>query len=457
MTELLLLFLSVLLIAACGLFVAAEFAFLTVDRGHIERQAAAEPPDTGARGILSALKGLSTQLSGAQLGITITNLAVGFLAEPAIASLLVPGLGRLGMEGAAARAVSVTVAMLLATTLTMIFGELVPKNLAISLPERTARIVQRPMRAFTAVTRPMITVLNGSANKALRRMGIEPTEELTGARSPQELHFLVARSAREGTLPEDTAELVQRSIEFGERRASDVMTPRTRVAFVHTEDTLSAVIDAVYQTGHARFPVLDADTDRVVGVVATRQVLSVPVQARLTTPVTQVMGTPVLVPASIDLDALLEVLRDGSQQLAVVIDEYGGVDGIVTLEDLVEEITGELEDEHDTPVAVRETAPGSWEVSGLLRPDEVEEITGVLLPEDAEYETVAGLLLDRLNRMPEVGDTTEVEGRDDEHRRYPVTIRVSAMDGLRIDRVRIDVGEALPGPEGPDAREGDLR
>ena len=441
MTELLLLLLSLLLIAACGLFVAAEFAFLTVDRGHIERRAAAG--DGGAKGILAALKSLSTQLSGAQLGITITNLAIGFLAEPALAVLIAPALGGLGLEGTGARAVSLTLAMLASTALTMIFGELVPKNLAIAVPERTARAIQAPMRGFTTAMRPMISVLNGSANRALRAMGIEPTEELEGARGPQELHFLVARSAVEGTLAEDTAELVQRSIEFGERRASDVMTPRTRIAFVHAQDTVADVVAQVHATGHARIPVLDGDADRVVGVVATRQVLAVPAADRRSTAVTAVMEPPVLVPASIDLDALLEVLRDGRQQLAVVIDEYGGVDGIVTLEDLVEEIIGELEDEHDTPVAVAETEPGSWEVSGLLRPDEVEEVTGVLLPEDEEYETVAGLLLDRLNRLAAEGDVVEVEGHDETRRRYPVTLTVTALDGLRVDRIRVEVGEPI--------------
>lgn len=449
MTELLLLLLSLLLMAACGLFVAAEFAFLTVDRGHIERRAAAD--DAGAKGVLAALKGLSTQLSGAQLGITITNLAIGFLAEPALASLIAPALGRAGITGAGATAVGVVLAMAISTALTMIFGELVPKNLAIALPERTARAVQRPMRAFTASMRPMISVLNGSANRALRAMGIEPTEELEGARSPQELHFLVARSASQGTLDEETAELVQRSIEFGERRASDVMTPRTRVDFVRGDETVADVVGHVRATGHARFPVLDPETDRLLGIVATPHVLRTPAAERAATPVAAVMTDAVLVPASIDLDALLQVLRDGEQQLAVVIDEYGGVDGIVTLEDLVEEITGELEDEHDTPVAPRETEPGTWEVSGLLRPDEVEEITGVLLPEDEEYETVAGLIVDRLNRLAEVGDRVEAHGLDEQRRRYPVALTVTELDGLRIDRVRIDVGEALAdGDEGED-------
>ncbi len=451
MSELGLLALSLLLIAACGLFVAAEFAFLTVDRGSMERRAA--DGDQGARGIVAALRSLSTQLSGAQLGITITNLAIGFLSEPALASLLAPGLERLGVTGAATRAVSLTVAMLLSTALTMIFGELVPKNLAIALPERTARAVQSPMRAFTTATRPLIAVLNGSANRALRAMGITPTEELEGARGPEELHFLVARSATEGLLEEGTAELVQRSIEFGERRASDVMTPGTRVDFVHAGDTVADVVEHIRATGHARFPVLDAETDHVVGVIATRQVLGVSAAARAGTPVAAVMVEPVLVPASIDLDALLAVLRDGEQQLAVVIDEYGGVDGVVTLEDLVEEITGELDDEHDAPLAPRETEPGAWEVSGLLRPDEVEEVTGVLLPQDAEYETVAGLVVDRLNRLARVGDRVEVEGRDDVRRRYPVVLTVLDLDHLRVDRVRLEVGPAAEPEDADEPRE----
>lgn len=452
MIEILLLLLAAAMVVGCGIFVAAEFSFITVDRRAVERAAA--DGDRAAGGVLRGLKTLSTQLSGAQLGITITNLAIGFLAEPAIADLLRTPLQDAGVPSGSVSPIAVIVAMVVSTTFTMVFGELVPKNLAIAVPMATARGVQALMRGFTAGTRPVIAVLNGAANSALRRMGIEPTEELASARSPQELSFLVEHSAREGVLPADTARLLRRSLEFGERRASDVMTPRSTVHFVGPDDTLADVVQLIRSTGHSRFPVLDAQHDEVVGVMTAARILHVPGERRGAVSVRSAMGEAPLVPASVDLDALLGQLRDGSHQLAVVIDEYGGVDGIVTLEDLVEELIGELDDEHDTThVSVREVVPGSWELSGLLRPDEVADAIGVNLPEDEEYETVGGLVVDRLGRLAQVGDTVtlQIDGQHDDSdaQATPVTadLTVLAMDDLRIDQVRIDLRQVPTGQE----------
>ena len=441
MIELALLSLALLMVVNCGLFVAAEYSFITVDRRSVERAVA--DGDSGAEGILHGLRTLSTQLSGAQLGITVTNLVIGFLAEPALAGLLRGPLQSIGVTGASMAAIAVIIAMVVSTTVTMVIGELVSKSLAIALPLRTASAVQRFMRAFTALTQPIISMLNGTANACLRRVGIEPTEELASARSPQELSFLVQHSARKGVLPEETADLLQRSLAFGERRASDVMTPRSTVYFVAPNDTLADVVQLIRETGHSRFPVLDADTDYVIGVVATGQVLRMPTVARSSTSVRDAMLAPLLVPGSVDLDALLGQLRDGGQLLAVVVDEYGGVDGVVTLEDLVEELIGELDDEHDVShPALRELVPGTWELSGLLRPDEVVAAIGVQLPEDEEYETLAGLVVDRLNRMPHICDRVIVTAYDEQRSLYSVELVVLMLDGLRIDRLQVIVQPA---------------
>src|SRR3954463_1892013 len=241
MTAWLLLLAALLLILACGVFVAAEFSFVTVDRRKVDRAAAAG--DTGARGVQQALRTLSTQLSGAQVGITDTNLAIGYLAEPAISDLIDGPLEAIGTPEGAVAPFSVGVGLALSTILTMIFGELVPKNLALAKPMEVARATQRFQRTFTAVMRVPIRVLNGSANAVVRRLGIEPQEELRSARSSTELASLIARSASVGTLDPDTAELMERSVEFGSRTASEIMTPRVRTLSLDENDRALQVIE----------------------------------------------------------------------------------------------------------------------------------------------------------------------------------------------------------------------
>src|SRR5215210_2050404 len=264
MIEVLLIALALLLVAACGTFVAAEFAFVTVDRASVERAAAAG--DRRARGVREALGTLSTQLSAAQLGITLTNLLIGFLAEPAIADLLDRPLESAGVSGTAATSVSLIIALVLSTGVTMVFGELVPKNLAIDKPLGTARAVQGFQRGFTRATAIIVRLFNGMANAILRRIGIEPQEELASARSPEELASLVRRSAAQGTLAVDTASLLQRSLAFGDRRAADVMTPRRGVQTVRVDAPVAAVLEQARATGRSRFPVLADGSEDVVGV-----------------------------------------------------------------------------------------------------------------------------------------------------------------------------------------------
>jgi CBS domain containing-hemolysin-like protein len=447
MTEWILLGISLLLVAACGVFVAAEFAFITVDRGQVERLAAAGDP--GAQGIQKALRSLSTQLSGAQVGITVTNLAIGFLAEPAISEIVDDPLAAAGLPGGVVRPVALGIGLGLGTALTMVFGELVPKNLAVARPMETARATQRFQRAFTTLNMPAIRFLNGSANAVVRRLGIEPQEELRSARSSAELASLIQRSADQGTLDPDTAELMERSVEFGSRTAAEIMTPRVRVHSVEATDRATRVIELARETGHSRFPVLD-ERDEVVGTVHIKHAVALPVHERATTRVKHVMVKPLVVPDSIKLDPLLSLLRQQGFQMAVVLDEYGGQAGIVTLEDVVEEIVGDIADEHDPLSAqARQHRDGSWSLSGLLRPDEVEDITGVILPENEDYDTIAGLVVRELGRIPLAGDVVEMplprpldddEDEDSQPDRVAV-LRVEHMDGLRVDRIRLHVEE----------------
>lgn len=440
-TPFLLLLASLALVAACGLFVAAEFSFVTVDRPSVERAAA--EGDEGARGVQLALRSLSTQLSGAQVGITVTNLAIGFLAEPAIADLIRDPLASAGVPDGAVSALALALGLVLGTVVTMIFGEMVPKNIAIARPLATARATQGFMRGFTVMTGRPIRVLNGSANAIVRRLGIEPQEELRSARSSQELASLVQRSADQGTLDADTAELVERSVEFGSRTAGEIMTPRVRTTTVEEGERVSTIIDLARQTGHSRFPVLDAE-DTVVGTVHVKHAVAVPVHERSTTRIKHVMVKPVVVPDSLRLDPLLALLRQDGFQMAVVLDEYGGHAGIVTLEDVVEEIVGDISDEHDRLGSrIRQRRDGSWTLSGLLRPDEVEDVTEVELPDHDDYDTVAGLVMRELGKIPAPGDRVElpVPDRTDPHapRERLVTLTVQRMDGLRIDRLDLRV------------------
>jgi CBS domain containing-hemolysin-like protein len=387
---------------------------------------------------------LSTQLSGAQVGITVTNLAIGFLAEPAIARLVDGPLAAAGLPEASVRPVSIGLGLVLATVLTMLFGELVPKNVAIAKPLGTAKATQGFQRGFTAAMKGPIRVLNGSANAIVRRLGVEPQEELRSARNNQELASLVRRSASQGTLDADTAALVERSVSFGGRMAGEIMTPRVQMDRVDAHDPVSAVVDLARRTGHSRFPVIRGSDDEVVGAVHVKNAVAVPAGERGATTVEQVMVEATVVPESVRLDPLLTLLRAEGFQMAVVVDEYGGTAGVVTLEDVVEEIVGEIADEHDRLGSLsRPRRDGSRSVSGMLRPDEVAAETGIELPAHDDYDTVAGLIMQRLGRVPDSGDTVVVElapRTDEEGDPLPAeeaVLVVERLDGLRIDRVAV--------------------
>ncbi|HSE55857.1 MAG TPA: hemolysin family protein [Nocardioidaceae bacterium] len=442
MTELLLLAASLALVLACGVFVAAEFAFVTVDRAAVDREAS--DGNRAALGVQSALRSLSTQLSGAQVGITVTNLAIGFLAEPAIAELVRGPLEDAGLPPSAVRPVAIGIGLFLATTLTMVFGELVPKNLAIAKPLGTAKGTQALQRGFTKAMHYPIRVLNGSANAIVRRLGIEPQEELRSARTSAELASLIRRSAKQGTLDTETADLMERSVTFGRRTAGEIMTPRVHMDSVDATAPVLTVIDLARATGHSRFPVVSGENDNVVGAVHVKNAVAVDFAERSSRRVRSIMVEATVVPETLRLDPLLALLRNEGFQMAVVVDEYGGTAGVVTLEDVVEEIVGDIADEHD-PLGsrVRKRRDGAWSVSGLLRPDEVASATGIALPEHDDYDTVAGLFLQLLGRMPEPGDEVVVElpVRVDEQgeplEAEEAVIVVERLDGLRIDRLAL--------------------
>jgi CBS domain containing-hemolysin-like protein len=426
MIEWLLVLLGVVLTLGTALFVAAEFAFVALDRAAVERSV--EAGDSGSHQVLESLKRLSTQLSASQVGITLTTLLVGYLVQPSVATLLATPMRGLGLSSGLVTSLSVLVALVLATVFSMVVGELIPKNLAVAEPLRVARAVALPMRVFGAVFRPLIALLNGSANGLLRRMGVEPKEELSGARTPQELASLVRRSAEAGTLDAVTARLVTRSLRFGDRTAEDVMTPRLRCVVVHRDDPASDVVRLARTSGHSRFPVVDDGLDDVVGLVHVKRAVAVPHERRGEVPAAALMAEPVMVPETARLEPLLAQLRESGMQLAVVVDEYGGTSGVVTLEDVVEEIVGEVADEHDrNRGAGRRLRDGTWLVPGLWRPDEVRERVGAPVPDEAAYETVGGFVMAVLGRVPERGDEVPLASG---------TLRVTRMDGRRVDRLR---------------------
>ncbi len=434
---------GVLLTLGTAIFVASEFSLVALDRHTVEK--AQEAGDRRAAGVLSALTHLSTNLSGAQLGITITTLLFGFAVQDPLATLLAPLADAVGVPAGAVTPVAVVAAMAIAYAFSMIFGELVPKNLAIADPLRTARIAAPLQHAFTTVFRPLIAVFNSTANAILRLVNVEPQEELSAARSPAELEYLVRHSARAGTLDRGTAVLLSRTLQLSEREASDVMTHRGAMIAVDAGASAQDVLELSRTSGHSRFPVIEGSEDDVIGVVQARQAIFVPRADRPSTPVRSLMGEIPRIPETVGLDALLLDLRDVGAQLAVVVDEYGGTAGLVTLEDVIEEIVGEVSDEHDEdePERFIEGTDG-WTVSGLMRPDEIRRELGVLVPESSDYDTLGGYVMDVLRRIPVAGDVIERDG---------LRLEVLDMDERRVDLVRlvvVDAAARVPAPEEDD-------
>ncbi|WP_062467089.1 hemolysin family protein [Demequina maris] len=422
MTAWLLVGVGVLLTLGTAVFVAAEFSLVALDPSHVE-------DDVRGRRVKGALRRLSTQLSGAQVGITLTTILLGYTAQPALVELLSIPLETSTLSRAAIAGLAGTLSLVLVNAFSMILGELIPKNLALAEPARTARVAAPLNMAFTAALRPVIASLNGAANGILRLLGLEPKEELAGGRSRQELAALVSRSAEAGTLAPSTALLLKNSIELDDLAAIDVMTDRTRVHTLGRDATAADVIAASRATGHSRFPVVGDGTDDVLGLVHLRAAIAVPAHRRPEVPVRALMADAPRIPETMQMGPLLVELRGLGYQCAIVVDEYGGTAGLVTLEDVVEELVGDVADEHDRRRAAVHRAPGgAWIVPGELRPDEVLERTGLVIPESPAYETLGGFAMARLGRVAEPGDAVDAPG---------VRVRIERMDGRRIDRVRL--------------------
>ncbi|MCK9795772.1 hemolysin family protein [Isoptericola sp. 4D.3] len=444
--DVLMIVLGVVLTAGTAVFVASEFSLVTLDPAVLAADdeegdspppgrdtPAGRPSDRRDRAVRAGLKHLSTELSSAQVGITITTILLGYTAQPALLSLFSEAFAATAMGRGLAGVLAGVLALVVVNAFSMLFGELIPKNFALSAPHATARLVVPMQRVFTMLCRPLIAVLNGSANALLRRVGVEPREELSGARSSSELLSLVRRSAQEGTLDQSVATLLTNSLELDELSARDVMTDRMRMAVVERDTTAAEVVALARRTGHSRFPVIGEDRDDVVGLVHLRRAVGVPHDRRDEVPAAALMVDAPRVPETVRLGPLLVELRGLGLQMAVVVDEYGGTSGIVTLEDVVEELVGDVADEHDPRRAgVVRGADGSWVVPGVLRPDELEERTGLVVPEGPAYETLGGLVMAELGRVPEVGD--EVATHD-------VRLRVEAMDARRVERLRVTAAD----------------
>ena len=449
MTEWLLVLAGVGLTIGTAVFVAAEFAFVALDKTTVQK--AIEQGDVAAKPVLASLAQLSTQLSASQVGITVTTLVVGYLAQPSVGKLLRTPLSAVSVPASAVEPSATTLALLLVTLFSMAFGELLPQFLGISAPLRTAKVVALPVRIFSVATKPLIIVLNGSANLVLKAFGIIPQEELSGARTPQELASLVRRSADVGTLDQGTARLVARSLGFGDRTAADVMTPRVHGTAIERTGSAGDVVRLARETGHSRFPVIGEDWDDVDGLVHVKRAIAVPHDRREDVPVSALMVDALVVPESIRLDPLLLMLRGAGHQMAVVVDEYGGTSGVVTLEDVIEEIVGEVSDEHDRARTTgRISTDGSWTVPGLWRPDEVRDRLGAPVPDGPAYETIGGYVMACLGRVPVIGDEVSVTGW---------SMRVDGIDGRRVDRLRFtpreDESEGSKGSEGSETNRTD--
>jgi CBS domain containing-hemolysin-like protein len=416
------------LIAANGYFVAAEFSFVASRRTRLAE--AFEHGDAHAGRALEVLRRLSFMLSGAQLGITVTSLLVGFIAEPTIGRALQPVVGALGVPESARPGVALSVGFVLATASQMVFGELAPKNLAIARPEGVARRLARSTLIFLRVAGPVVRLFDGAANRLLRWVNVEPVEEVSGTVYPEELPLIVDASSAAGALSSPQTDLLRRALEFRDRDAGEVMVPWNRVVSIPVDATGADLQAHVASTGHTRFPVVD-EWDEVVGMVHAKDLLGVPFERRGSTTVADLSRPLLAIPESVGLHRVLAEIRSSSSPMAIVVDEHGASAGVLTIEDLLEELVGDIEDEFDTetPPPIVELGPNRWLLAGDLRLHEVERETDLVLPE-GPYDTVGGLVMERLGRIPEVGDQVSVMGVD---------VRVVAMDQRRVMTVDLQI------------------
>jgi CBS domain containing-hemolysin-like protein len=396
----------VVLTVATGYFVAQEFAYVAVDRERL--RVLADEGDAAARRALEVTQKLSFVLSGSQVGITVTALLAGYVAEPFLGRGTAELLGAAGLPEGVSTSISMVTALLFATVVQMVLGELAPKNLAIARPEAVARALSRSTVIYLTVVGPVIRVFDATATRLLRAIGIEPVEELPQGATPEDLDRIIETSSAHGALDARAARLLDHGLDFRTRTAAEVMRPRVDVTSIGAAEPASRVVDLL-DTGHSRFPVIGDGYDDVIGLVSINDVVALEPSARGTTPVGDLAVAPVVLPESCTLPQVLDRLKSTHRQMAVVVDEFGGFAGVITLEDVAEELVGEIRDEDDLPEPVIERDGDGWLVPARARIDEVAEATGVRLPEDELYDTMSGLVMTRLGRLPSVKESVDLE------------------------------------------------
>ena len=400
-------------------FVAAEFSLLALDRARVEAQA--NQGSRVHRSLLRALQRLTLTMSGCQFGITLSALMLGFVAEPTMARLLTGDDHPTGL--------SVLLAIFVATVLHLIVGEQVPKYIALAAPEATSRKLVPLLAGYSVLVRPLVRLLNGTANSVVRRFGVEPRDEIDTSRTSEELETLITERASSVLDPEEVS-LLTRSLRFSDKTAVDALIPRVDVDALQRATQVSDLIAHALDTGRSRFPVFDKDLDDIIGVVHVKSVYRLSPEERRTTHVSEIMRDILAVPETRKLEEILSDMRNYRTQMAVVIDEHGATSGIITLEDLLEEILGEIKDEYDNDLVEAELEnPGSFLVAGRLNFEEVFDATGFKIPE-GQYETLAGFVLERLGHLAEPGEKV-IEGQwtievVEVKRRRIITLRVTS-------------------------------
>ena len=412
------------LVLANAFFVAAEFALVGARRTRLDELAQAG--GRGARFARRATERLYRYISATQLGITLASLGLGWIGEPAVAHLLESGFAGLPrpFDVIATHSVAVAIAFSIITLLHIVLGELVPKAVALIYPERVSEWLAPPLMGFTWVMAAPISVLNGIASGLLRLLRIRTPSNRERIHSPEELRMLVEQSQEGGSLGREDARLLEGVFEFTEKAAQDVMTPRTQMVAMEADDSVEAAADTVARAGRSRYPVFGESLDDIVGVVHAKDVLGA-LRERPGSQVRAIMRPPLFVPGTREVEDVLADMKRLKVHLAVVLDEYGGTAGLVTMEDLLEEIVGPIYDEHDQPAAP--AAPGARLLDGSLSIAEFNSEYDAEL-DDSDYTTLGGYLFGKLGRLPRTGDRVEAP---------PFTFEIAAMEGRRVKDVRL--------------------